>query len=338
VRIEIIDIIMILIFSDTRDKSTNDVIRWLLHYNHPFKRINGRDKLVDFNLSLNNNEIQLELFFELETGDKEVICFSDIDTVWYRRGTLNFEVDLDYDNLELKKAILKNLNWDWTTIKEFIFFALKSKRSLGYYYDEANNNKFNLMIAQQCELQIPNSLVSTQKMAIQQIVRNGSITKCLKYGVKAVTENERIEGSLTKKVTTSQVEFYDNSVAPSFLQEMVDKVVELRVFFFNDKLFPMAIFSQQDGQTSVDFRNYNRERPNRNIIYKLPKEIEEKIKRFTKKANLDTGSIDIILTPENEYVFLEVNPVGQFGWVSYYCHYNLEKEVAKYLMNNYEAN
>jgi ATP-GRASP peptide maturase of grasp-with-spasm system len=326
---------MILIFSNTRDKSTNDVIHWLLHYNYPFKRINGHDKLVDFNLSLNDKEIELELFFELETGEQEVVRFSEIDTVWYRRGTLNFEVDLDYENLELKKAILKNLNWDWTTIKEFIFFALKSKRSLGYYYHEVNNNKLiNLMIAQQCGLQIPNSLVSTQKAAILNIVQHKSITKCLKYGVKAVTEKERIEGSLTKKVTASQVEFYDDSIAPSFLQEMVDKFVELRVFFFKDRLFPMAIFSQGDKQTALDFRNYNQDKPNRNIIYKLPKEIEEKIRQFTKKANLDTGSIDIILTPQDEYVFLEVNPVGQFGWVSFYCHYNLEKEIAKYLMND----
>jgi hypothetical protein len=269
---------MVLIFSNTRDKSTNDVIRWLLFYNYPFKRINGHDKLIDFNLNLNNNEIELELIFELETGQKEIILFSEIDTVWYRRGTLNFEVDLDYENLELKKAILKNLNWDWTTIKEFIFFALKSKRSLGYYYHEVNNNKLiNLMIAQQCGLQIPNSLVSTQKAAILNIVQHKSITKCLKYGVKAVTEKERIEGSLTKKVTASQVEFYDDSIAPSFLQEMVDKFVELRAFFFKDRLFPMAIFSQGDKQTALDFRNYNQDKPNRNIIYKLPKKIEWKL-------------------------------------------------------------
>jgi D-alanine-D-alanine ligase-like ATP-grasp enzyme len=49
------------------------------------------------------------------------------------------------------------------------------------------------------------------------------------------------------------------------------------------------------------------------------------------KLDLNCGSIDMIVTPKNEYVFLEVNPVGQFGMVSYPCNYNLEKKIAEYL-------
>ena len=57
-----------------------------------------------------------------------------------------------------------------------------------------------------------------------------------------------------------------------------------------------------------------------------------------KKSNLDTGSIDIVVTKKEEYVFLEVNPVGQFGWVSSNCNYYLEEKVANYLMNNTSPN
>ncbi len=81
---------MVLIFSNTRDKSTNDVIRWLLHYNYPFKRINGLDKLVDFNLSFNNDEIELELFFDLETGKKEIVRFSEIASYLDALNGFNF--------------------------------------------------------------------------------------------------------------------------------------------------------------------------------------------------------------------------------------------------------
>ena len=47
--------------------------------------------------------------------------------------------------------------------------------------------------------------------------------------------------------------------------------------------------------------------------------------------NLDCGSIDMILTPKNEYVFLEVNPIGQFGMTSYPCNFQLEKRIAEIL-------
>jgi hypothetical protein len=37
-------------------------------------------------------------------------------------------------------------------------------------------------------------------------------------------------------------------------------------------------------------------------------------------------------TPDGREVFLEVNPVGQFGMVSAPCNYHLEKKVAELLI------
>ena len=90
----------------------------------------------------------------------------------------------------------------------------------------------------------------------------------------------------------------------------------------------MAIFSQNDEQTQLDYRNYNRVKPNRNIPYILPKDIETKLQKLMDKLDLNTGSIDMMVTTEGEYVFLEVNPTGQFGWVSENCNYYLEEKIA----------
>lgn len=60
---------------------------------------------------------------------------------------------------------------------------------------------------------------------------------------------------------------------------------------------------------------------------------EKKIQKFMNKIGLKTGSIDVILTPENEFYFLEINPTGQFGWVSQNCNFYLEKEIAKFLIS-----
>jgi D-alanine-D-alanine ligase-like ATP-grasp enzyme len=93
----------------------------------------------------------------------------------------------------------------------------------------------------------------------------------------------------------------------------------------------MAIFSQNDPKTQIDFRNYNNENPNRNIPFKLPKKIEKKLKKIIKIKQLDSCSIDLIVTPENEFVFLEINPQGQFEWISYYCNYHIEKKIANHI-------
>ena len=46
---------------------------------------------------------------------------------------------------------------------------------------------------------------------------------------------------------------------------------------------------------------------------------------------INTGSIDLIYSLSNEYVFLEVNPQGQFDWLSKNCNYYIEKDIAELL-------
>ena len=48
---------------------------------------------------------------------------------------------------------------------------------------------------------------------------------------------------------------------------------------------------------------------------------------------LNTGSLDIVFTKDNRFVFLEVNPSGQFGAVSETTNSNIEYEISKFLMN-----
>jgi glutathione synthase/RimK-type ligase-like ATP-grasp enzyme len=49
--------------------------------------------------------------------------------------------------------------------------------------------------------------------------------------------------------------------------------------------------------------------------HNLPDEISKKVINLVHRLGLNFGAIDIILTPDQRYVFLEVNPNGQWGWV-----------------------
>lgn len=110
---------------------------------------------------------------------------------------------------------------------------------------------------------------------------------------------------------------------------MVEKKYEIRSFFIDNKFYSMAIFSQTDEQTKIDFRKYSN---NRNEPYKLPFDIENKLKSLFKKLDLNTGSIDLIVDKNDNYIFLEINPVGQYGMTSFPCNYNLEETIANYLL------
>ena len=82
----------------------------------------------------------------------------------------------------------------------------------------------------------------------------------------------------------------------------------------------------------ADFKNYDHAKPNKVLPYTLHSSLQEQLKTLMNKTRLDSGSFDIILTPESEYIFLEVNPIGQFQWLSRNCNYFLEKELAELLI------
>lgn len=95
----------------------------------------------------------------------------------------------------------------------------------------------------------------------------------------------------------------------------------------------MAIFSQENEKTRIDYRNYDREKPNRCVPYHLSDDIQSKLSAFMNLIDMNCGSIDMIYSPDGDYIFLEVNPVGQFHWLDKNCNYFLEREIAKCLSN-----
>ena len=135
----------------------------------------------------------------------------------------------------------------------------------------------------------------------------------------------------TEEVSDSLLESLDEFFFPSYFQEKIEKKYELRVFYLEGEFYSMAIFSQNDSQTKVDFRKYNKVKPNRNVPFKLPLTIESKLQNLLEHYRLNTASLDIVVDKCGRYVFLEINPVGQFGMVSVPCNYYLEKKIAETL-------
>ncbi|MBA3486226.1 MAG: hypothetical protein H0T88_03380 [Lysobacter sp.] len=100
---------------------------------------------------------------------------------------------------------------------------------------------------------------------------------------------------------------------PCLFQEHVPKKHELRVTVIGTRAFAARIHSQLDSRTVTDFRDYSAEIPY--DAAKLPAELEARCVAFVRSYGLEFGAIDLIVTPQDEVVFLENNPVGQFLFV-----------------------
>ena len=215
---------------------------------------------------------------------------------------------------------------------DYVLWELAKKRCLGNYFDRIPNKLQHLWIAREAGLTIPQTLVTQSKdqlVAFRQEV-GPLITKSIKDFYAGVHDSVYYYNH-TERVTPEALADMPDTFFPTLVQEELQKAYELRVVFVCRKLYAMAIFSQNDVQTSVDWRNYNNQRPNRTVPYTLPSLVEAAIQRFIDKSGLNTGAIDMVVTTDKRYVFLECNPNGQISMVSGNCNYPIEKDIALYL-------
>ena len=126
--------------------------------------------------------------------------------------------------------------------------------------------------------------------------------------------------------------FGNITATPLMAQEYIEKKLELRVTIVGQKVFACAIYSQDSERTKEDWRRYDFDNV-RHEQYQLPKEVEAHLMEFMAVCNLTFGAIDMILTPSGRYVFLEINPSGQFGWIEDLTNMPISKAIAETLSN-----
>jgi glutathione synthase/RimK-type ligase-like ATP-grasp enzyme len=95
-------------------------------------------------------------------------------------------------------------------------------------------------------------------------------------------------------------------------QEQISKQQELRVIYVNGQVFVGALNASVYEDSTVDWRA-----PGMEVgawqNHQLPEELIRRLQTFMGELGLLFGAFDFILTPSGDYVFLEVNPGGEWG-------------------------
>jgi ATP-GRASP peptide maturase of grasp-with-spasm system len=321
------------ILSDEEDNTTDVVLDWLIYLKKKYVRLNDTNKLSKPCILIGDDVEMIK--FKLKDDEFNL---SDFDYYWYRRGAINFEYKLiDLENKNIQRATDFSIRNEISEIVKFLNLTLESKNKIGSFYDNHTNKLYNLKIAKKHELNIPQTLVTNDKKELVSflIKHKRIITKPLGQSGLYYSNDEFYIDGLTAEITAEIIDQLPDDFQISLFQKYIPKKYELRIFYLKGNCYSSAIFSQLDKQTEIDFRNYNREKPNRVCVFNLPKNIENKIQKLMYELSMDSGSIDMIVNESNEYVFLEVNPVGQFAQVSYPCNYYLEKKVAETIINEF---
>lgn len=311
----------ILILSQSHlEGATDHVCQWMHYLRIPYLRVNGED------------------FFHIQSLD-DLPRNNEIATVWYRRKISSFPVQYSLKQADfntgytLKRFLVDEFNG----LHSLLFYTIDRHKWLNDPISEDNLNKLHVLsLARQCGINTPFTEVVTTKAAIIHLLDKGR-----ELIVKPVSECifvEDAEGEqykmLTKTINKTNLHLVPEKFFPSLIQEKIIKKFEIRTFYLDGECHSMAIFSQNNRKTKDDFRNYDNQRPNRTVPYKLPADLEGKLDQLMKLLHFRTGSIDLMVDMQGNYHFLEINPEGQFGMVSYPCNYYLEKKLALLLRKN----
>jgi ATP-GRASP peptide maturase of grasp-with-spasm system len=320
---------MLLILSEQIDVSTDKVCDWLNYYNAEYIRINTETN--SFNIYGNISFVGSQLNFELILNEKSY-NLDDISCIWCRRGHVHIEFprvdDINFQDSDILETIEQHLKNETNTLVHFFEYLIEEKMHINNM-DHYNSNKLiALRTAQKIGLKIPETLITQSAKVLKNFIKNQEkiITKDIQDVLSYYGMDYRF-GHSTKGIALKDIK--TESFFYSLFQKKIDRKYELRIFYWLGKFFTHATIPPQN-ETVTDIRNSSKQ--NRHIPFSLPEKIKIKLSNFMKTMNLQSGSIDMIVDKNNDYYFLEVNPVGQFGYVSGYNNYYIEREIAKTLM------
>ncbi len=279
-------------------------------------RSNGEDFIEKVSIHINADSTFLK-----KKGEKQNI--NDIGRFWYRRGHNRINPWVNIRDVPSGKIPLY-LEAELSPVLEHLDNLFGAAKVCINKYDDNKTSKIrNLLLAKAAGLVVPETLITNDPAEL-----NCFLNRFQKVITKPFTQNSfsfrisnyNVHISSTTAIMTPIVEHQESEkMLPSLFQQYVEKRYELRIFYLNGEFYAMAIFSQADKRTRLDFRNYNHTSPNRCAPFQLPACIEAKLHSFMVSAELNCGSIDMICSPNGEYVFLEVNPVGQYQWLERNC-------------------
>ncbi|KMQ68004.1 alpha-L-glutamate ligase [Chryseobacterium sp. FH2] len=295
---------MILIISENNERTTNEIIRWLVSLNKKFIRVH-EDEI--FEIKVKEKRIYIE-------SHRNCFFIDEIKSVWFRRGGLRF-LRIRYEELAINLHMNEYQHW----LEDYVRNYLERKKHINKESNYHLNKLIVLDIAKEIGFDIPDYFLAENT---NEVIVENTITKTI--AGNGILEFKDYNGTMYTSIVKEKEK---KNFFITFFQQKIDKDFEIRTFYLNKKLWSMAIFSQNDDQTKVDYRKYNKDKPNRNVRYNLPQDVENKIIKLMDKLDLTSGSLDFIKSGE-KYYFLEVNAIGQFGNVSTYCNYELNREIA----------
>jgi hypothetical protein len=303
---------MIFIITNKEDVHPTPVIEYLNERQMPVFRLNTEALLTDYVFHWYSDANCCDFWMKNIRNGLE-LKGHEITAVWERRPVA--PTQLLINNLpEINKHNLKEARG----FLSFLSYYLKDIFSIGnIVYDRICDSKMlQLKMAKSLGMKTPATCFSNRKEDILAFAENCEYIVLKSIENDNVWLNDEYEYVFySQKVKSSMLadnpeEMFSQTV--SFVQNYIEKQFELRITVVGDSVFACKIDSQQlpDNKGKIDWRQ-GYEHGLQHEIFDLPLSVSDFCRKYLDNMHLHFGCFDMIVTPQNEYVFLECNPNGQ---------------------------
>lgn len=276
-------------------------------------------EVIRFDVDLYPLQNKLSTSFEdgkwitvLETQDKKH-RLDDIEAIWYRRAYnigngLKEELDTKFYGAAMGE--IRN------TL--FGFFESVDVYSLGKpsVYRRLDSKEEQLKIADKIGFKIPATCITNNPDEAKRfIVKHKDVVAKMQTGF-AIYEDGVENVVFTNVVNEDKLEELDTLLyCPMQFQQKIEKKKELRITVVGRDVYAFEIDSQQSEAAKTDWRKDGVNLIDKWIPTELPQDIESKILELLDVYHVDYGAIDMIVSPEDDYYFIEINAAGEFFWL-----------------------
>lgn len=317
---------MILLITSKEDVTTDLVVDRLNSTDSEYYRFNTEEIGKGVDISFEPQYKKVVLF---DAGKGASIDLSTVKSVYYRRPKIPMPPS---DLVSGEQQFVIN---ETASVLEGIYKYLDDKFwvSKVFAIRQAENKLYQQLIASHFGLVVPRSIVTNNYgKAVEFIRAHGEcILKPIKSGFVCDDINPKV--IFTSLITQRDISTLERiNECPSYLQENIVKIADLRVTVVGSSVFAAKIYSQATEDTQIDWRKGE----NVNLKYEtidLGPELNEACIKLTRHLGLQFGALDFILDKKGNYIFLEINPNGQWGWIQFRLNYDISGTITKLLID-----
>lgn len=246
----------------------------------------------------------------------QAICGSDVDVVWLRRPTRpRLPDDMHPGDRQI-------------AIDECAAFERDFYRQLApdaFWINPVNGARLaNMKLAQlKCAsavgLRIPETLASNDPQEIRSFLGRHRGSAIHKTFLPSVWEDgDNVTLAFTSKVSPQDLPGDDIlGLVPGIFQEQIAKSYELRLTLFGGTCIGAKLRSNEHADAAVDWRAAGAQVPVE--PYETSARLQQQCFALMAQLGIVSGCVDLIVTPDGDIVFLEINQAGQWLWLEERC-------------------